>query len=286
VLTTRRLATLDVSAASGLVQVGDRWYVIADDELSLAVYDGAPAAARPAGHVPLFADRPPLPAEHAARKAAKPDLEALVDVPGAGLVALGSGSTPARSTGTVLRHCISPEYIDLAPLHAALRTRFPELNLEGAAVAGNFLYLLQRGNGPQGENALVALSLAAVQAALAAGAPWTPALVHAIRPVALGTHAGGALGFTDACGLPDGRIVFSAAAEASASTYEDGVVAGSVVGLLAPDGRVLSTHALDILCKVEGLHATPGPAGIDLYLVCDADDRAVPSPLLHACLPE
>ena len=84
-LALRQMAILDVAAASGLVQVGDHLIVAADDELGLAIY--AASDARPLGRVPLWPGV--LPAEHAARKAAKPDVEALVVIEGAGVCALG-----------------------------------------------------------------------------------------------------------------------------------------------------------------------------------------------------
>ncbi|HEY2736696.1 MAG TPA: hypothetical protein VGI70_22000, partial [Polyangiales bacterium] len=68
VLTLRTVAELDVAAASGIVVRGDRLYVVADDELSLAVYTFAGARA---DSVLLLAGS--LPDDPVARKAAKPD---------------------------------------------------------------------------------------------------------------------------------------------------------------------------------------------------------------------
>src|SRR6185369_4597878 len=97
----------------------------------------AAADARPLGRIVLWPGD--LPVEHAARKRAKPDVEALVVVEGAGVCALGSGSRPTRQRGA----CVTPDRrvarFDLAPLHAALADAFggaDELNLEGAAVSG------------------------------------------------------------------------------------------------------------------------------------------------------
>jgi hypothetical protein len=285
------IATLDVSAASGLVRLGDRLIVVADDDLALAVYRASDG--RPLERVPLWPGT--LPAEHAARKKAKPDLEALAFVDALGLVALGSGSRPTRQRGAcvpvVAGGALVPERItrfDLAPLHAGLADELggaDELNLEGAAASGSHLRLFQRGNGAAGVNAVIDLDLAGVRVAVDGGAAWTPALVRAIHRVALPPIDGVALGFTDASPLPDGRIVFAAAAEAGGDTYADGACAGSAVGIL--DGaRVVALHRLDTHAKLEGVHASLAADGtIDLLLVADADDPAKLAGLYAARIP-
>jgi hypothetical protein len=92
------------------------------------------------------------------------------------------------------------------------------------------------------------------------------------------------LSFTDASPLPDGRIVFTAAAEDTRDAYADGPVAGSAVGMLAPDGSPLFLDAVDAKVKLEGVSAHMELGRIHLLLVVDADDPAVPAPLLEAVL--
>lgn len=274
------------SAASGLVRLGGELCAVADDELHLAVIPLAPEL--PGRWVRLFPGE--LPLEHHARKARKPDLEALARLPpGEGaphgaLLAVGSGSTPQRSRAALLplspagglSEDVAPRIIDLAPLYDGLRLRFPELNIEGAAVQGETLVLLQRGNGAAGVNAIVEVELAG----LLAGRSVTPR----IQEIELGTLDGVRLTFTDVTPLADGRLVFSAAAEASASTYLDGPCVGSAVGLLSADGRVERVERLDRVVKVEGVHAEPEGGGLRLLMVSDADDPAVPAVLLEGCL--
>src|SRR5690349_13989277 len=91
------IAELDVSAASGLVAIAERLYVVADDEHFLATYD---FAGRPLGRLALWPDA--LPDEHAERKRLKSDLEALTQLPDGRLLALGSGSTPRRRRGALI----------------------------------------------------------------------------------------------------------------------------------------------------------------------------------------
>lgn len=62
-----------VSAASGMVRVGHRLFVVADDELCLSAFDLSTNEVGKA--VRLFDGH--LPAGQAARKAVNPDLEAL-----------------------------------------------------------------------------------------------------------------------------------------------------------------------------------------------------------------
>lgn len=281
-MSLQRLRTLDVSAASGLVRRGDTFYVVADDELGLlAVPDRGEAFT-----IPLLPGV--LPATPAERKAAKPDLEALCRWPGDGLLALGSGSTPARERACLLRAVDGDmsrgtvTILDLAPLYARLAGGFPALNLEGAAVRGDALLLFQRGNGPGNHGAIVELDLAAALRASDAGAPWGPELLRSIRNVELGDRGGTPLGFTDASPLPDGSLVFVAAAEASADTYNDGLVTGAAIGRMAPDGRLLWLRDLPDAGKLEGVHAELEGERLHVWLVADADDRRCLASLFHA----
>jgi hypothetical protein len=269
---------LDCSAASGLVVDATRLWVVADDESDLFVYDRA--SLEPLGRIPLFAGR--LPDDPKARKAVKADLEMLTRLPDGRLLALGSGSTDRRARGVVVDGArVQP--LDLTPLYAHLATRLPDLNLEGAAVVGHTLCLLQRGNGASGHNALVRLDLAGLLTALEAGRPLGPELMRSLVPVALGALDGVALGFTDACAHPrdPDTLVFTCAAEGGGSTYEDGHYAGSAVGVLDLNGHLHGPLVrLAGVDKIEGIHAELSDDGrLALLLVADADDRGVRAPL-------
>lgn len=283
-MSLQRLRTLDVSAASGLVRRGDTFYIVADDELGLLAVPDVGAAFT----IPLLPGA--LPDAHAERKAAKPDLEALCRWPGDGLLALGSGSTAARHRACLLRPVAGDmsrgtvTVLDLAPLHARLAEAFPALNLEGAAVRGDALVLLQRGNGPGNHGALVELDLAAALRAVDAGAAWGAELLRSIHAVDLGARGGAALGFTDASPLPDGSLVFVAAAEASADTYHDGLVTGAAIGRIAADGRLLWLRDAPEAGKYEGVHAEQDGDCLQVWLVTDPDDRRCPASLFRATL--
>ena len=286
-----------LSAASGMVVAGDFLYVIADDQLHLGVLHlGLPAVE---GHgdgklIRLFPGD--LPDKPEARKAVKPDLEALVRLPpfeacphGA-LLVLSSGSRPNRRTGVVLAldadsRLTGPLFhFDLSPFYLPLEASFPALNIEGAVVLGSELVLLQRASRMHPESALVYLSLDEVLRAMSSTsiAVSKPARV---RIVDLGMIEGIPLGFTDGAALADGRIVFSAVAENAEDTYLDGPCIGAAIGIIGTDGQVEALHRLEPTHKVEGVHATLHGDLIHLLMVTDADDADVPGELLSAEIP-
>ena len=277
-----------LSAASGMVVAGDCIYVVADDELHLAVFD---IDGRGEGKlIRLFTGD--LPDEPTARKAEKPDLEALVRLPPftgypyGTLLALASGSKPNRRTGVLLGldsagHIDGrPTAIDLSGMYHLLHSRFPALNIEGAVVRGPELILLHRGSKAHPANALVSFKLRDfVQGFQVVPSPRPPTQVHSID---LGTIEGSTLSFTDGAALPDGRIVFSAVAENTEDSYLDGPCLGAAIGIIGIDGRVETMQRLEPTEKVEGIHASVEGDRITLLLVTDADDAGAPAKLLSA----
>jgi len=279
------LGHLDCSAASGLVADRETFAVVADDEHTLFVYDRDTLA--PLRHIPLFAEA--LPLETRARKAVKADMEMLTRLPDGRFLALGSGSTPQRHRGAIVSADDVVTRLDLSPLYAALGAQLPALNLEGACVVGDTLVLLQRGNGAEGVNAIVTLSLDAVLSALAHREAWSPSLLQSIRPVALPPLEGVPLGLTDACPHPtrSDAVVFVCAAEGGGSTYENGDYVGSAVGVLGLDGDVHGplSRLMEVM-KIEGVHAEAGDVGaLELILVSDPDDPTVQAPLYRVTVP-
>ena len=273
-----------LSSASGVVRAGGLLYFVADDEHHLGVVATDAAMDTPVRLHRLRAGD--LPADKAQRKAAKPDLEALVLLPTPrSLLALGSGSTPARERGFLLP--LAPDAtagaareIDLRPLYAPLRGRHADLNIEGACVAGERLLLLQRANAGSPVNACIAFGLDAITTWLGGDVHVPPPLQ--VLTLELGAAAGVPYGWTDATALPDGGWVFTAVAEDTRDSYADGPCAGSALGIVSADGVLQDMLPVRGAPKLEGV--TLDAAG-DLLLVTDADDPARPSQLLHVAWP-
>jgi hypothetical protein len=275
-----------LSAASGLVRMGQRLHVVADDELSLGVFDLAGDA--PGRLVRLFEGD--LPDEHAARKAAKPDLEALTALPAfagfpqGALLAVASGSRANRHRGALIALDVAGDvqrpvrHIDLAPLLTPLQEHFAKLNIEGAFVAADRLCLLQRGNKASPVNACIAFAWDEVGRWLDSAGPVPGA--ESIMHFDLGLIDGVPLCFTDGAALPGGGWVFCAAAEDTSDNYADGRCLGSAIGVVNAEGQVQHLERLSGVCKVEGITALANGDKLQLLLVTDADDRAVPALLL------
>lgn len=299
-LAARHLRDLDLSvapgflaAASGLVRIDARLHAVADDALHLASFDLHTSA--PGTLFRLVSGR--LPQAHTARKAKKPDFEALTLLPPSpehpygALLALGSGSRPNRRRGVVVGleanlEPASSSTIDLTPLYEPLGPHFSETNIEGALVAGERLLLFQRASAASPVNAMITYPL---QAALAAIAGKSALIAPMITEVALPEINGAALSFTDATLLDNGPgndplIIFSAVAEASANAYDDGPLRAAAIGLLSLAGKVLRLEALSPVLKVEGIAVKRTQAGVRLFMVTDADDPATPAGLWSVIL--
>ena len=284
---TGRLAHL--SAASGLVCIDSVAYVIADDELHLGVF--RTDTSDPGRLIRLFDGT--LPEEPKARKKKKPDAEAVVLLPAdrrnpnGSLLIIGSGSRPNRQRGGIVALDAgggitgAPLVVDLSPLYALLHSACPELNIEGAVVLNDEMWLLQRGNKGTGRNAIVRFALDDFLEALRPDTRRQGPI--AVEDYALGDIDGVPLSFTDATGLPDGRLIFTAVAEDTDDPYDDGRCLGSAIGLIE-SGKLCRVERVDEGCKIEGIHAQPDGDTIRLLLVTDADDADIPAQLLTATL--
>jgi hypothetical protein len=278
-----------LSAASGLVQVGPWLYVVADDELHLGQFllDGNT-------HGQLhrcFAGE--LPLEHEERKAEKPDIEVLTLIPQSNnpsqnaLLALGSGSKKKRRRSAMvpLDHMGNivgqAEIIDLSNFYDFLKQEIGKLNIEGAAVVQDEIYLFQRGNKKNKLNASIRLSLGDFYQILLTPDKQHKPPIH-ITPYDLGYIDEVPLCFTDATPLRNGAIVFTASAENTEDSYLDGKCMGSAVGIINRKGDLVFLEAIDKTVKLEGIEANESRNSIELLLVTDADDAAHPAQLYSA----
>jgi hypothetical protein len=267
-----------VSAASGVAWLGDDLVVVDDAGTSAGVFPG--------GRTPGYGLRlfPPVRghdrfSEAAGTKALKPDLEVLTPLPGGALLAMGSGFRPNRTRGALIAPGWRVRVLELAALYEGLAAQVKgELNLEGAVAEGAGLLLFVRGNGLESRPTAVPLL------DLAEGIAGRPRFGPP-REVELGALGGTALGFTDACRLPDGRVLAAVAAEGSPDAYADGPVSGSALydlarGELLPLFEAVSPSRVVFAGKLEGLCPDPRRAGC-LLGVTDPDDPALPGELLR-----
>jgi hypothetical protein len=282
-----------LSAASGIARIDEHIYVVADDELHLGVF---PLESREPGRlIRLFTGELPVP--KAERKRRKPDLEAITLLPAferfphGALLALGSGSEANRRRGSLLGIGADgalaglPRTIDFSDMFAALENRIPALNIEGATVSGDEFWLLQRGNTTHPDNALVRFHLSSVLDAIASGAAVGAIPPMGIDLVPIERIDGVPLTFTDGASLPGGGMVFSAVAEDTADTYNDGACIGTALGIVDRNGRLRFLERLAGCHKIEGVAATVNGTAIELMLVTDADDASIPASLFTTTLP-
>jgi hypothetical protein len=282
-----------VSSASGVARRGDHVYVIGDDLLSLAVF----RLSQPGpGELRQVLEGEPPSADEDPQKH-KPDLEALTVLPpfagnpfGA-LLGLGSGSKPNRDRGFTwaldadgsLRG--EPSTVDLGPLYGLLNDQVEELNIEGACVMGDRLWLLHRGNHAESTNVIAELALDEVMQSLRGDLTIDVGELDVVRSYDLGDLDGVPLAFSDATPLGGDLLVFTASAEAQGDAGPDGEIHGSVVGTIGLDGDVQRLRTIDRRWKVEGVHATIDTGVMDFLFVCDQDAPEDASPLLSAAMP-
>jgi hypothetical protein len=274
-----------LSAASGVVRRGVFAYVIGDDMLDLGVFDLSGAGPGRRREVLSVSGED------------KPDLEGLTALPPfgnspfGGLLGLGSGSKESRDRGFYWSFDADgslrgdPRAVDFKPLYDKLRDELGRINVEGASVFDDRLWLFHRGNKGDAPNTVVELALEPLFESLAGDLVVDSEELLAVRAYDLGDLEGTELCFSDAAPLFDRLVVFTASAEVDSEDAEDGQIRGSVVGTIDAEGKVHRLRQIDRRWKVEGVHASVDTGVIDFVFVCDQDDPAIPSPLLTATMP-
>ena len=277
-----------LSAASGLVKIGNKLYVVADDEnhLGLFLQEGNADGEL----IELFSGSLPLPLEE--RKAAKPDLEVLTHIPSStqyphgALLTLGSGSKDTRRKGVIVAlneqgELEGMEEIDLTELYNKLKQEIGKLNIEGAVIIDEDIILFQRGNKKNKLNASIRIPLKHFYRSVLM-TDKKRKLDITITTYELGEIGGIPLCFTDATPLPNGAIVFTAAAENTDDSYLDGTCMGSIIGVINAKGNLRSINTIDKIVKAEGVEACVIDNKVQLLLVTDADDETPPAQLYTA----
>lgn len=272
-----------VRAASALVRLGERLIIGQDDSNFAAIIsEGKITALRLFDNVAGDTYAP-----ERNNKAEKPDIElgATFHVGGQeAAVLFGSGSTSRRMRAAWITEAggaLSAQNRDISSLYQAAMRRLgigPDvLNLEGCAPSGDKIVFFQRGNGAGSVNATFAVKQQTLEAALLEGRTIQASDIREVRRYDLSRFAPAGLGFSDATPLPDGRILFLAAAEDSPNTFDDGAILGSVLGVLDTDGNLLGVTRVpdgpDGPYKLEGVTVLGVEGGVARVMaVEDADD--------------
>lgn len=181
----------------------------------------------------------------------------------------GSGSSPKRNKLIILRDCLENnlQEISLSNFYDILKkstnTADEDFNIEGAIVRENSVLLFNRGNGPSGKNGIFKVT------------NWMEESSQQIEfyPIPLPKIKDVPFGFTDAIEVGN-KIYFLASAESGGSTYYDGDVLGSLIGIL--DTHTFELKQTQIITsehKFEGIALyTKNEEKISFLLCEDSDD--------------
>lgn len=262
---------LNVSSASGLLRSNGKFYVVADDELSLISFSET-GGDEPSSIKLFFGELPEDPVE---RKRLKPDLESMIWISSfSAILALPSGSKPNRNTGALIHLEASGgsrvTRLDFSGLFKILNEKIADLNIEGIVEFGGTIWLFHRGNAKDAVNAVIILQADVFLTELQTGDISAKSFLE-IRTCQLGLLNGAPLSFTDAAvweSANEKKVAFLAAAEKTETTYDDGEYRGAIFGVLNEKCEVVFSEELLSPQKPEGLWVENEV----FYFVTDADD--------------
>lgn len=278
-LKAKHLRYLDISAASGLLYLNKLFYVCADDELSLSIYEVGKSQA--IKRIQLLQGE--LPKDTAQRKKLKPDFESILFLDDLNsILVLPSGSTPQRMKGCLVKNEVVTE-VDFSRLFTQIIQKIPELNIEGVAAVNKSILLFNRGNGENQLNAVIKIDLDAFCKEIIDTKVITEKSLLNIKHFSFGNKNAQNLGITDVVFDGDKLIWFLAVAEDTESTYHDGEFLGAYVGAMDIECNIIYQERLDIITKPEGLALDE--KNKKMYIVTDPDDRSKSSELLVLELP-
>ena len=272
-----------VRSASDVAMMNGRLFVIQDDASFVAVVDGDAVSAIALPHAPNGRRRFET---GLGNKLDKLDLEACVVDPTSELLAFGSGSLAVVRERICRIGSRGVEMFEASELYERMWLAVGyALNIEGAALVGDELWLFHRGNvGPSDPGpAIIRMSFAAFRDYL--NGARAPRELRVDR-VDLGRsdHVDAGYGFTGAAVASDGRVFIVCVAEASSDAIADGPVSGSRIGVIdVPNSIVRCTDSLDRAGKIEGLVFDPQDHQRG-WITFDPDDIDQPAPLCAIAL--
>lgn len=244
-----------IAAPSGLLYSQNVLFVISDSSNFLYQYD---IAKKLLLKFPLVKD-----AKENIEKVNKPDLESITQY-GNQLIMLGSGSTEKRnSMFTLDLGSDALQSQDLSALYQKLKDvgsfTDDQLNIEGAIYAHQTMLLFQRGNSKNSQNGIFII-------------PNHQEDGIRFVPISLPTLDDVETTFTDAILVGD-KIYFLACAENTTSTYEDGEVLGTILGIMhAPTFEIIDVQLLSEHQKFEGITLYNETETELEFLLCEDND--------------
>src|SRR5690606_32451666 len=154
---------------------------------------------------------------------------------------------------------------NLVDLYTQLQHTFDiseeDFNIEGAAFHNDTLLLFNRGNGPNEINGIIKIPKNEVESS------------RSFTPISLPKINGQTTGFTDAT-IVDGKIFFLAAAEGGKSSYDDGKIGGSQIGIIDLNSLTLEkTETISLEHKFEGITLYQDNPEEYIFLLCDDPDN-------------
>jgi hypothetical protein len=249
-----------IGSASGLVYKENSLFIISDNGSFLYQYN---IPENKLTRIPLVKN-----AQENIPKKDKFDFESIA-LKGNNLHVFGSGSTAKREKEiTYNLENLEIEEIDLSKLYKKIRQTISisdeNLNIEGALFYNEKWHLFQRGNGANSINGILILDENLNENSAIEFIPFKLPKIKNIETT-----------FTDAI-LVEDKIYFLAAAEDTASTYEDGEILGSIIGRID-----IETMQIDFTQKITDTHKFEG---LTLYekigdkiefLLCEDNDTEV-----------
>lgn len=243
-----------IGSASGIVSYDDSLFIISDNSSYLYEYQQKDSRLN---KIALIEN----PSENTPKKE-KLDLEAIT-LKGKKLHLVGSGSTEQRNK-SISYHLESKKVKikDISILYNNIKEKLKissdELNIEGVLFLEKDLLLFQRGNGAASKNGIIKV-----------GEDNQDVIFF---PIQLPKVKNVEFTFTDAILVKD-KIYFLAAAEDTNSTYNDGEVLGSIIGVIdSKSFKLEKTIQISDKHKFEGLALYKSSKKEIEFLLCEDND--------------
>lgn len=275
-----------ISAASGLIKVQNRYYLVSDNASSLFSFtEGESTLSSYKLMEIVYSDNDK-------KKIEKADFESLTHLtveqwpPYGAIVTWPSASNTKRMKAVTVPFTADgkldkPIVSDISPLAHRLLPHAKDLNMEGLLVMGKKVHIFQRGNYKDSKNGIAEIPFPDFIQGLKTG-EWTGKI--GFESVKLGSLGGVKLGFSDAVYTPYGLLVLATAEDTSASVG-DGQIMGTVLArVIGKKSEILGKF--EPRNKLEGISIQETTDGLEVFVVEDADSTEKPSQLFKTRIPK